>query len=285
MTNLSGCLRAFLRFAAALCLCSFLPWQHLLAQDRPVLRILNWSEYIDIDPSIDASKPIVERSPTLRAFSEAFDCKIQYNEFETTDEAMRLLAQTPGYYDIIIIDDFASNQLVAADIVRSPDPELMPNYKHIDPVLKSAFSLGGDLAGTPYLYGTTGILYRKDFYPEGLGDWKAFFAPTNPHKVSIFADPKSAFFHALLAIDDKPIDPTDSQIREAAKFIQPAAKAGRIAMTTSDIEEIQKSVSSGEIGAAVIYSGDALTAIEEDPNLAFVLPSEGFNFISIVCLS
>lgn len=244
------------------------------AADRPVLRVLNWSEYIDIDidPDADPELPIAERSPTLIAFGEAHNCEVQYNEFETSEEAMRSLSQTPGYYDVVIIDDFAAEQLVGAGLAKTPDADKVRNLKHLNHAMLQAFDSGDGVVGVPYLYGTTGLLYRKDFYPESIPSWRAFFDPEGGHPVSVFADHKSTFTQALLAQGLNPIAPTDEEIRKAAKFLQGVVQRNHIAAHSPDIEFIQSSVSEGKVGAAVIYSGDALTAMEADPNLGFVLP-------------
>lgn len=240
--------------------------------ELPTLRILNWSEYIDVDADADGGLPLSERSPTLREFQEAFNCKIEYTEFETDTEAMRLLAQTPGFYDLIIIDGDSAEGLLAAELASSPDVTHIPNIRNIDPTLIDIF--GG--AGVPYLYGSTGIVYRKDFYPEGISSWKQFFAPDNAHHISILAEPRSVFAQALVALGSDPSAPSDQEVRAAAKFLKASVDTDRVKLVTSDIELIRNSIVSGEVGAAVIYSGDALSVLEEHPNVGFALPKEGF---------
>ncbi|MEM9025483.1 MAG: extracellular solute-binding protein, partial [Verrucomicrobiota bacterium] len=154
-----------------------------------------------------------------------------------------------------------------------------PNFKYIDPVLVN--TLESD--GIPYLYGSTGIIYRKDLYPNGIHSWKQFFDPKNPHQVSVLAEPKSAFSQALVALGADPVAPTEHEIRSAAKFLKHSTDADHIRFVTSDIELIQESILNGELGAAVIYSGDALSVIEENTHVAFVHPEEGFE-IFMDCL-
>lgn len=241
----------------------------------PILRILNWSEYIDMDAELDPGLPIAQQSPTLRSFAKKYGCEVEYSEFETSEEAMRLLGQTPGHYDVVIIDGANAEQLLRAGIAMRPDVSKIPNFKHIDPALLEAFG-GDDLAGVPYLYGSTGILYRKDFYPEGMASWHSFFDPKNPHPVTVLAEARSMFAQALVAHGLDPVNPTEHDIRTVAKYLRNSTEAGRIQLRTSDIDLIQRSVINGDIGAAVIYSGDALSVCEENSNIGFALPEEGF---------
>ncbi|MGB0371088.1 MAG: ABC transporter substrate-binding protein [Opitutales bacterium] len=257
-------------FGAGIGLLVFSVWS--VAAELPTLRILNWSEYIDVDPNTDEALPIAQRSPTLREFQKLFNCKIEYSEFETDKEALRLLAQTPGYYDIIIIDGDSAEGLIGADLAFAPKTERIPNYKYIDPVLLKTFGGGG----VPYLYGSTGILYRKDKYPQGIRSWNQFYDPAKPYPVSVFAEPRSAFAQALVAMGADPVNPSEQDIRAAAKFLKASVDSERIRLVTSDIELIQESVLNGDVGAAVIYSGDALTVLDEHENVGFALPDEGF---------
>ena len=126
---------------------------------------------------------IAERSPTLLAFAEKFGCKVQYSELETSDEAMRTLSQTRDYFDIVIIDYFAVDQLVRGKVVKTPDAAKLPNRKHLNHSMLKAFDSGEGVI-VPYLYGTTSLLYRKDFYPDGIPSWNAFFNTQSEHRVS-----------------------------------------------------------------------------------------------------
>jgi len=60
------------------------------SSELPVLRILNWSDYIEIDEEADASLPIVARSPILREFAARHGCEIDYHEFEDSTEVRAL---------------------------------------------------------------------------------------------------------------------------------------------------------------------------------------------------
>ncbi|MEM9026701.1 MAG: hypothetical protein AAGB06_07170, partial [Verrucomicrobiota bacterium] len=100
-----------------------------LSAEVPTLRILNWSEYIDFDLDDRSQSTLAERSPTLRGFQEAFQCRIEYTEFETETEAMRLLTQTPGYYDLIIIDSSSAENLIDAQLASAPDPNQIPHCR------------------------------------------------------------------------------------------------------------------------------------------------------------
>ncbi len=247
--------------------------------ELPVLRIFNWSEYIEIDASIDESEPIVKRSPTLSSFVEKHPCEIEYYEYE--DEALmreKIFGQ-PGFFDVVCMSMSDLKLFIEGDKLSPISGEQVPNKAHLIPKMSTAeFDPEGRFF-IPFLVGTEGIVYREDILGEKVTTWRQYFDPPSclHSKMGALNSAETMICAALKNNGCSINEDASDLLRDAARSIRQLKRKGFLAFVTSDIEEIQEKLLSGEMAMTVLYSGDALAAVDEDPNgnIAYTIPSEG----------
>jgi len=145
--------------------------------ENEVIRILNWSEFIALDDDLDENLPIAERSPVLKKFMEVYNCKVEYYEYEETAQMIKMISNTPGFYDIVVASHTDVKDLINGQQLESISTSKLTNYKHL--IKKYNSEKFGKLENfyIPYLVGTTGLLYRKDLCQDKMTSWGHIFQP------------------------------------------------------------------------------------------------------------
>lgn len=249
------------------------------SEETPVLRVFNWSAYIEIDHSIPNSEPIEKKSPTLSSFMEKHSCRIEYYEYD--DEAMmreKILGQ-PGFFDVacMSISD-VKMFLDAGKLARMPE-EKVPNKGHLMPIL-AAFEFDPTAAHfAPYLVGTEGIAYRKDLVGHEVTSWSSYFDPPEHLKGMVGAlNSAETMVGAAVKYEGRSVNTASTRdLWGAAHRLRRLKEEGYLSHISSDIWEVQRKLRQGELAMSVLYSGDALSAADgaTDGNVVFAIPKEG----------
>ncbi len=252
-----------------------------LANPKTSLRILNWSEYIDIDPSVDESKPVAERSPTLKNFKKLYNIDVIYEEYDSEEQMFRQLEKGKNYYDIVVVPSNIVEQFINEGRIMVLNEKLIPNLDNILPKYKT---IRGDPNGEffiPYLVGTTGLVYRKDIVGFEVNSWKNYFRPkpSMKGKMSCF-DTAYTLAFGLMYLGKDVHTTKKRDIQRSALLFYKLMKTGYITEVTSDLEKIQNKMLSGELAIAMMYSGEAqaLMDMDEDNRIQYVIPREGSEF-------
>ena len=244
------------------------------AQER-VVRIYNWSDYID--PSI------------LTDFTEKTGIKVVYDVYDTNEvlEA-KLLAGSTGYDLVVPSAHFLSRQ-VQAGLFEELDRSKIPNWKNLDPDLMREVANydPGSKHAIIYMWGTTGFAYNaaaiKQRMPDAPVDsWRMVFDPAVASK---FAD---CGIYMLDASDDMisaalnylGLDPNSTSQADLEKAQDVLMKVRPYVRKFHSSEDIN-ALASGDICLATIYSGDAGIAAsraQEAKNgieVKYQIPKEG----------
>lgn len=246
-----------------------------------VLRILNWSEYISVDPNIDDGLSIEDRSYALKEFSEEFGCEVEYYEYEETTEAMARLNKSEGFYDVIIASTGEVERMLEGGYIEKLDRRLIPNHRYIS-LFYDELESKRDVwnFAMPYLYGTTGIAYRTDLCDFEVTRFSQFFDPEFAQGVkrAIMNDCQVMLGLTNLYLGNDPNENRRSNHNEAIKALRRLKTAGLVDSISTNVELLGEKLTSGEIGFAVMYSGDALAIARNHKNLKYVIPEEGAEY-------
>ena len=228
------------------------------------LVLLNWSDYLD--PEI------------LEEFESSSNIRVNEIYFDSDGGRDEILVETEGGvgYDLAMVDGSSIAALAKRGWLEPLDPRQLPNLVHIDPKWRTALPQA-ESYGVPYFWGTVGIGYRQDLVPEPMTSWFDLFQPHESlrGKIAMIRDPKDLVSMALKAKGHS-INSTDRKALAEAEALllhqKPYVKFYQYVSLSED-----SALVTGEIAAAMMYSGDALMVQEHNPNIAYVLPKEGSN--------
>ena len=248
----------------------------------PALRIYNWSTYIDLDDTVPTNRPVAERSPTLRKFAAQFHCRVEYYEYDSSDEMLAKLMNMPGFFDVVVASSEDAMALQAAGKLAPVPESAVPNLRHIDPRYRRSPRDPEGRYFAPYLTGITGLAYRRDLAGRAVSGWKDYFEPDPAWKGRLGAmDSCPEMMYAALKYTGVGVNATNrAELVKAAGALQRLKNEGYFRLFTMDMDELGAALSEGRIVMAPMFSTDALAAVEADParRIAFVIPKEGAEY-------
>ncbi|MGD8497304.1 MAG: spermidine/putrescine ABC transporter substrate-binding protein [Chromatiales bacterium] len=227
------------------------------------LVVLNWSEYMDPD--------IIAR------FEQAHNVKVKEIYFESDDTRDEMLVENDGRgYDLVLVNGLNLRRYHTRGWLAPITEVEVPNLKLIDPKWRTAFDAADGYA-VPYFWGTLGIGYREDLVPEPITSWKQLYNPPEALRGKIVMNLSNRDLIGMglksLGYSANSTDPAElAAVEELLLKQQPFVREYSYVSLNEE-----SSMVSGEILAAMLYSGDALMLQEVDERIAFQLPEEGGN--------
>ncbi len=244
--------------------------------DEPVttINVYNWGQYISdgTDGYIDVNK----------AFTEATGIEVNYMTFETNESLYTKLKTGGSTYDVIIPSDYMVARLISEGLVQELNFDNIPNYKYIDNAYKNTSYDPDNKYSVPYTWGTVGIIYNSKYVDEAdIGSWDLLWNEKYADKILMFDNPRDAFAASefLLGIDINSEDYDELQ-DAAAKLAEQKPLVQSYVM-----DQIYQKMEREEAWIAPYYAGDYLMMANENADLKFYFPEEGFNlFIDAMCI-
>ncbi|MGB7739635.1 MAG: spermidine/putrescine ABC transporter substrate-binding protein, partial [Steroidobacteraceae bacterium] len=233
----------------------------LLAAELPVLRILNWEEYLD--PEVAAE------------FGRRHGVRVEETHFDSDSERDRKLAANGATgFDLAIVD--ASQIAVYRDRgwIEPIGESRVPGLRELDNRWRRIAD-GTATHTFPFAWGTVGIAYRADRLTRPPESWLALFQPAASlcGKVIDFSDARELVASALKATGQSANTGERSAYARAEQLLKaqrPCVAGYEMMGVTADSALI-----TGKAWAVMSYNSDAVQARALDPNVRFVLPAEG----------
>ena len=264
--------RVFRRGAAVVLAASFLAAVVLLTgatNAQPMVNVCSWGEYIDED--------------LITQFEEETGIVVNYQTAESNEALYSLLKSGAGDYDVVVPSDYMISQLIEEDMLSELDYGQIPNYALISQRFKGLTYDPQERYTVPYAWGTVGIIYNTSMIAEPITSWSALFDSKYAGNVLMFRNSRDAMATALSYLGYSLNTTDESELREAFQLLKDAKNRGVYQSFVMD--EIFQKLEGGNAAIGVYYAGDYLTMLENNEDLAFVVPEEGSNwFMDAMCV-
>ena len=227
------------------------------------LNVYMYSEYID--PAL----------PGL--FEKATGLKVRIDVYEAAEEMMGKLQHAGGVsqYDVVVASNYLIPVMAQLGLLQPLDMAKIPNKVNMDPMFVNPPYDPGNKHGLAYQWGTIGLMYRKDKAPDIAKSWQAIFDPAKQPGPFVMMDETRPMLSAALIVLGKSINTRDKADLQAAGELLLKAKASKSCLGFDGGVGGKNKVVAGEAVMAVVYNGDAVKAMPEEPNAAFFVPEEG----------
>ncbi len=186
-----------------------------------------------------------------------------------------MLAKLDGgaQYDIVIPTDYLIEKYIAEDKLQPLDLSKIPNFQYIDDRFKDLDFDKGNQYSIPYMWGTLGILYNTTMVHSEVDSWNILWDASYKGNIIMYDSVRDSMAVALRKLGYSVNTQDETQIRAAGTALAEQKPLVKAYMT----DAIKQSMIGGSAALAVVYSGDAMLCIEENPDLAYVVPKEGSN--------
>lgn len=243
----------------ALALALALPLVACGGSSKVTLNVLNWGDYID--PEL------------LRQFEDETGISVKYTTMTSNEEMLVKLASADNIYDVCFPSDYLIEKLVADDLLYPINKANIPNLSNIDPRFLDLSFDPGNQYSIPYMWGTVGILYNKTMVTDTVDSWNILWDAKYTGQILMYDSMRDTIGITLKKLG------FDINTRNEADILaaQEALIAQKPLVRAYLTDDIKMELINGSAAMGVVYSGDAVYCISENPDLAYVVPKEGSN--------
>ena len=255
------------------CVLAFSLMPAACASDNEIT-VYNWGQYISdgTDGSLDV----------IAEFEKETGIKVNYLTFDSNESMYTKLKTGGAAYDIIIPSDYMIGMLIEENMLEPLNFDNIPNYQYIDETFRNQAYDPENMYSVPYTWGTVGLIYNTQYVSaEDAASWNCLWNKDYAGKVLMFDNPRDAFAIAESILGFSYNTTDSAELQQAAELL----KQQKDVVQSYVMDQIFDKMQRGEAWAAPYYAGDFLTMVEENPDLAFSYPQEGFNiFIDAMCI-
>ena len=227
------------------------------------LNVYNWGEYISngSDDSVDV----------VSAFQKLTGIHVNYTTFDSNESLYAKLRSGAADYDVIIPSDYMVAKMISEGMLAKLDYSNIPNFQNIDEEYRNADYDPTNEYSVPYMLCTTGIIYNTTMVDKAPTSWADLWDERYSGSMLMFNNSRDAYAIAAFATGNS-INP---QSTEEVDEVVEKLKSQKPLVQAYVMDEIFDKMIGGEAAIGVYYSGDAITMIDDNPDLAWVFPEEG----------
>ncbi|MBW4437388.1 MAG: spermidine/putrescine ABC transporter substrate-binding protein [Pleurocapsa minor GSE-CHR-MK-17-07R] len=233
------------------------PWACPEGFEGQTLSVYNWSTYVAED--------------TISNFEALCGVTVNYDVFGNNEEVIARLRQGNPGYDIVVPTDYAVTILAAEGLLEELDQANIPNLANVTESLLDQPFDPGNVYSVPYQWGTIGVGYNVNAFPDGITSWSQLWAHEGP--VAWLDDQRGVMGIALnlLGLDPNTQEPAD--IEAARDFL--IENGSNVQVFAADDGQAQ--LLAGNVDATIEYNGDIfqLNVECECEDYVYVVPEEG----------
>lgn len=240
------------------------------------INVYNWGEYISTGAEDGTLNVNGE-------FEKLTGIKVNYTNYATNEELYAKLKGGGASYDIIIPSDYMISKMIKEEMVQPLNFDNIPNFKYIMDNFRNPDYDRDNRYSVPYTWGTVGLIYDSTVIdiPEEEIDWDILWNEDYLDQILMFDNPRDAFAIAELMLGYSLNTESPEELQAAADKLTAQKKV----VQGYVMDEIFDKMAAGDAWIAPYYAGDALTILEQNEDLRFVVPKSGTNlFIDAICI-
>jgi spermidine/putrescine-binding protein len=224
--------------------------------------VYNWGEYLDPE--------------TIKLFERETGIRVIYDEYETNEIMYPKVEAGSANFDVLCPSDYMIQKLLENDLLRPLNFDNMPNVRNNIGAEYFERSLEFDPTGAysvPYAWGTVGILYNTAMVDEPVDSWTILWNEKYKDSILMQDSVRDAFMVGLKlnGFSLNSMDVNELMIARDSLIAQKPLVQAYV------VDQVRDKMIGNEAAFGVIYSGEALFTMSENPDLAYVIPKEGTN--------
>lgn len=229
------------------------------SKNQDTLNILNYDIYMD--------------KSLINEFEIKNNVKIKYDTYSTPEEMYIKAKAGASNYDLIISSEYMIERMINEGMVNKLNFDNIPNYKYIDEDFKNQPYDPNNEYAVPYFWGTLGILYNKNTVDASSDSWEMLWDESHSQRIIMMDSQRDAFAAALKLLGYS-LNTVNEKELDEAKDLLIKQRPLVMAYITDGAPDI---MINEEADMALVWSGEAVSAMAENENLDFVIPKEGSN--------
>jgi spermidine/putrescine transport system permease protein len=227
------------------------------AGGEKVLNLFIWSNYIAPE--------------TLRKFEQRYGVRVNVDLYDSNEALLAKLQAGNAGYDIVCPSDYSVHVLRTQGLLRPVDRRRLPHLRNVDPSFLDRPFDPGNRHSAPYFWGTAGIAYHRRRVAAPVDTWGALWDARYRGRILMLDDAREAF-GAALKWKGHSLNTTDERLLLEARDRLVLQKPLVRAYNSTNFEDV---LLSGDVWLAQGWNGQFAKAMEQDPDVVYVIPREG----------
>lgn len=233
----------------------------LPASAEGVVNVYNWEDYID--PAV------------ITLFEQETGIKVNYMCFTTNEDMIVQVEANPGAFDVCFPSDYIIERMIAKDLLAEINYDNVPNAVQTIDYLRNPDYDPEEKYSIPYMWGTVGILYNKTMIPEPVQSWSILWDTQYQKQVFMLDSIRDSMGITLKYLGYSMNTQEIPAIMAAKNKLIEQKKSGVV--KAYQVDETKDKMVAGEAALALMWSGDAMYAIDLNEDLDYFVPEEGSN--------
>lgn len=242
-----------------------LPVACLAEADKPLagseIKVYNWGDYIDPD--------------VLGIFEEETGIHVNYVTFSQNEDMYTRLSTGAEVYDVVIPSEYMIERLIKENLVAELNLDNIPNLENVLDNLRDPIYDPGNAHSIPYMWGTLGIVYNTEMVEEPITSWNALLDERYAGEIFMMDSMRDTLAIGLIMNGYSVNSDSAEELEAAREWLLNQKDSGVV--DGYILDQAKDMMAGNEAAMAVMYSGDALYAMEKNEALAYVIPDEGSN--------
>ena len=212
----------------------------------------------------------------VRDFEDEFGVKVILELFDS-NEMMYTKISAGDAYDVLIPSDYMIERLLKEDALQPLDKSMIPNLSLLADEVQNLDYDPDNTYSVPYFWGTVGIVYNhnnvdyEDLVNEGFDIMRD---PKYAGRLYMYDSERDGFMIAFKQLGYSCNTDNEDEIQAAYEWLVDLT-------TTMDpvyvTDEVIDYMSAGNKDLAIVYSGDAVTILDENEDMSYFTPDCGTN--------
>jgi spermidine/putrescine transport system permease protein len=217
----------------------------------------------------------------IAEFERRYDAKINVELYDSNEALLAKLQSGSATFDIVVPSDYMVTILKEQGLLEELDRDHMTNFSNLDPQFTGLSYDPANQFSVPYMWGTTGIAYRKDKVTGPIDSWSVLWDIHYKDRLAMLDDVRETFGAALKSMG-KSLNSTETQDIAAAAEMLMQQKPLLKAYDSGGFDQL---LLSGDVWIAQAYSGQIAKAMTDNRNIGYVIPKEGCTlFVDNLCI-
>jgi len=221
------------------------------------INVFNWGEFSD---------------PQVRAiFTQETGIRVNYDNYASNEEMYQRIRAGGADFDVLFPSDYMIERMINQEMLARLNWDNIPNAEHIDERFWYMPFDPQNLYSVPYMWGTFGIMYNTTMVHEPVTSWSILWNPIYTNQIFMYDASRDTMGAALRFLGFS-LNSTNIDEVHAARDIlieqRPLVRA-------FSGDQIKGWMIMGDGALSTVFSGDAVWARQDNPDLNFAIPVEG----------
>ncbi len=222
------------------------------------INVFVWTEYVS--------------ESAIKAFEEESGIKVNVSTYSSNEDLLaKLKSESEGTYDVILPSDYAVEYLVAQDKLEALDKDKLTNLSNIDEAYLNESYDPGNVYTVPYEGGVACIAVNTAKVDKEITSYADLFDPSLEGQLVVLDD-----YRAVIGMTERSMglsmnetDPdTLASVEEKLLTLKNNVKL-------YDSDSPKSALISGDCSVGMIWSAEVALAMDENPDIEIVYPTEG----------